>query len=145
MIAGICVVQRVELVAAGDDDLVRRDDGGLVHAAGQLFLAAKGFQITETVGSGDLAHDLGMGHVVIIEHVVGLGLVDFEPGQTFVHVQDEIVGVIFAAGPFIQAEVTLLLDRFRRGAIEDGLALLWRTFAGVMTGQILFHFRVKPP
>ena len=74
---------------------------------------------------GDVADDLGVGHVVVIEHVVGLGLVDFEPGQAFVHVEDEVVGVVFAAGPFVQAEIALLLDRFRGGAIEDGLAFLW--------------------
>ena len=86
-----------------------------------------------------------MGHVIIIEDVFGLGLVDFQAGQAFVHVQDEIVGVIFAASPFIQPEIALLLDRFGGGAIEDGLAFLRRTFAGVMAGQILFHLRVKPP
>jgi len=62
-----------------------------------------------------------------------------------VHVQDEIVGVIFAAGPFIQAEIALLLNRFRRSAIEDGLAVLRRALAGMMTGQIVFHFRMEPP
>ena len=138
-------VERIELIAAGHDNLVGRDDGGLAHAAGQLFLTTKGFQVTETVRSGDLADDLGVGHVVIIEDVVGLWLVDFETGQTFVHVQDEIIGVIFTAGPFVQAEIALLLDRFGRRAIEDRFAFLRRTFAGVMAGQILFHLRIKPP
>ena len=90
----------------------------------------------------DFADNLGVGHVVIIEHVVGLRLVDFQPGHDFVHVQDEIVGVVFAAGPFVQAEIALLLDRFGRRAIRIA-SLSCGDIAGVMAAQIVFHLGVS--
>ena len=135
----------VDLVAAGDDDLVGRDYGGLAHTSRQLLFPAKGFQITKAVRRGDVADDLGVGHVIIVEHIIGLGLVDFEPSQAFVHVQDEIIGVVFTAGPFVETQIPLLLDRLGCRAIEDSLAFLGRTFTRVIPGQILFHLRVKPP
>ena len=111
----------IDLIAAGHDHLVGRDDGGFAHAAGQLLFPAEGLQITETVRRGDLADYLGVGHVVVVEHVVCLGLVDFEPGQALIHVQDEIIGVVFAAAPLVETEIPLLLDRLGRRAIEDRL------------------------
>ena len=109
MISGICAVDGVKLIAAGDDHFIGGDDGGLAHAARQFVFAAERLEIAEPVRRGDLADDLGVGHVVVIEHVVGLRLVDFEAGHDVVHVQNKIVGVVFAAGPFVETEIALLL------------------------------------
>lgn len=54
------------------------------------------------------------------------------------HVHDEIMSEVFAAGPFVETEIPLLLDCLRGGAIEDGLAVLGRKLAGVIVDQILF-------
>ena len=86
-----------------------------------------------------------MRHVIVIEHVFGLRLVNLETGNDVVHVQNEIVGVIFTAGPLVEAEIALFLNGFGRRAIEDGFSLLRRSFAGVYASEILFHFRMKPP
>jgi hypothetical protein len=93
----------------------------------------------------DLAGDLGVGHVVIVEHILRFRLIDLEPGQAFVHVHDEVVGEIFAAGPFIETEIALLLDRFGGCALEHRLAFLLRKLARMVTGQILFHVGMRPP
>ena len=135
----------VELIAAGYDHLVGGNDRGLAHATGQFLLPPKSFQVAETIGRADLADDLGVGHVVIVEDVVGLRLVDFEPGQALVHMQNEIVGVVFTTGPFIETEIALLRDGFGGRPVEDGLALRRRQFAGMIAGQILLHFGMKPP
>ena len=137
--------QHVELVAAGDDHLIGRHHRGLVHAARQLGFAPVRFEIAEPIGSRDLADHLGVGHVVVIDEILGLRLVDFEPGHAPMQMLDEIIGVIFAAGPFVETDVTLLLDCLRRRAIENLLAFLRRAFAGVMAGQILLHVRMQPP
>ncbi len=50
-----------------------------------------------------------------------------------------------APGPFVETEIALLLDRLRGGAIKDRFAFLRRALAGMMAGQIFFHFGVKPP
>jgi hypothetical protein len=62
-----------------------------------------------------------------------------------VHVQDEIVGVVFAAGPFVEAEIALLLDGFGRRAIENRFACLRLQFADVMATQFVFQLGMKPP
>ena len=72
-----------------------------------------------------------MRHVIVIEHVIGLRLVDLESGNDVVHVQNEIVGVVFTAGPLIEAEIALFLNGFGCRAMD--------------AGEILFHFRMKPP
>jgi len=86
-----------------------------------------------------------MRHVVVVEDFFRLRLVDFQAGQAFVHVQDEIVGVIFAAGPFVDAERALFRDSFGGCPIKNGLALLGRQFTRMVTRQVIFYFGVKPP
>jgi hypothetical protein len=135
----------IELIAAGHDDLVWRDDGGFAHAAWQILFAAERFQVAEPVRRGDVADDLGVRHVVVIEDIVSLSLVDLKPGQTFVHVENEVVGVVFPASPLIEAEIALFGNRFGRRPAQHGLAFLGRQFAGMVTGQIFLHFRMKPP
>jgi hypothetical protein len=119
--------------------------GGLAHAAGQILFPPERFQIAKPVRRADLAGHLRVRHVVIIEHILRLGLVDLKSGQAFVHVHDEIVGVIFAAGPFIETEVALFLDGFGGRALEDALAFLLRKLSGVMAGEIFFDLGMRPP
>jgi hypothetical protein len=114
----------VELIAAGDDDLVRGNHRGLPHAARQLLFAPVGRKIAETVKRRYLANDLRMSHVVVIKNVVSPRFVDFQPGQALVHVHDKIEGVVFTAGPFVETKIPLLLDDFRRRATENGFTLL---------------------
>jgi hypothetical protein len=65
-----------------------------------------------------------MGHVVVIEDVGGLRFVHLQAGQALVHMQDEVVGVVFAPAPFIEAQVALLRNGFCGRTVEDGLAVL---------------------
>jgi hypothetical protein len=137
--------ERIELVAPGHGDFVRSYDGRLANAAGQILFAPKRFQIAEPARRGKPSDDLRMRHVVIVENVIGLRFVDLQSGQTFVHVQDEIVGVIFAAAPFVEAKVALFRNGFGRRPVEDRFAFLRRQLARVVTRQILLHFGMKPP
>ena len=133
------------MVAPGHGYFVRSYDGRLVNAAGQVFFAPKRFQIAEPARRSKLSDDLRMRHVVIVENVLGLRFVDFQSAQTFVHVQNEIVGVIFAAGPFVETKVALFGNGFGRRPSEDGFTFLRRQLTGVVTREILLHFGMKPP
>jgi hypothetical protein len=114
----------IKLVASGNGDFVGGDNRCFAHAAWQIFLAPKSLQIPEPVWRGDFSDDLGVRHVVIVEEIFGLRSVDLQSGQAFMHMLDEVVGVIFAAGPLVEAERALLRNRLGGCSIEDRGALL---------------------
>ena len=87
----------------------------------------------------------GMRHVIVVEHVVSLRLVDFQAGQTLVQMQNEVVGEIFPSSPFIEPKVPLFLDRLRRSAIEDGVTFLRWGLVPMTVGQVFFQLGVEPP
>jgi hypothetical protein len=64
-----------------------------------------------------------MSEIVIIKRILDLRLVHLQAHEAGVHVINEIVGMIFAARPFSEAERSLVGDGACRGALEHLLAL----------------------
>jgi hypothetical protein len=86
-----------------------------------------------------------MGEIIIVERILGLRLIHFHALEAGMHVHDEIVGVIFAAGPLGEAERSLLGDGARRCALEHGLPVRGGQFARVIAGKVGLILRIGPP
>jgi len=56
--------------------------------------------------------------------------------QDALHVVDEVVGEVLAAGPLVEAELTLIGDRRGGGAVEQLVALGAGQLAGVVAGEL---------
>ena len=112
-----------ELVQRRHRDFVERGDGRLVHASGEIIFAAICGGVAEPVRRFELACDARMRVIIIIERILGLSPVNLNAREASVHVHDEIIGVVLAAGPFGQAQRPLLSDGPCGGAFENRLAL----------------------
>ena len=133
------------LVLRVHGDLERPHHGRLAHSARQLRLAPVGGRVPKPLGRRELARDNRVRQVVIVERVRLVGLVDLEPVKDPLHMIDEVVSEVLPAGPLVEPEGTLLIDRRSCRTVQQIIAFLRIELTAVVSSELILVLVELPP